>query len=118
MGDAPYEQVREIYRRYWLGSGARVVRDARRQPRRDAAAAGRARPWRTRRTMVVAVAAPAADTDAMAAVIRTALVCAVLACAGCSVAGAPPPQFAAPAMGGGGNDGGNGGGMGGSSGGM
>ena len=60
---------------------------------------------------------PAADTDAMAAIIRTALVCAVLACAGCAVAG-PPPQFAAPVCGGGGNDGGNGGGMGGSSGGM
>jgi hypothetical protein len=55
----------------------------------------------------------------MAAVIRTALLCAVLACAGCSVAGAPPTQFAAPAIGGGGgSDGGNGGGMGGSSGGM
>ena len=69
-------------------------------------------------TLAGAVVVPAADTDAMAAVIRTALVCAVLACAGCSVADAPPTQFAAPAMGGGGNDGGNGGGMGGGSGGM
>ena len=59
-------------------------------------------------------------SNAMAAVIRTALVCAVLACAGCAVAGTPRPQFAAPATGGGGNDGGGGmgGGGGGSSGGM
>ena len=61
--------------------------------------------------------APAvAGTDAMAAVIRTALLCVVLASSGCTVS--PPTQFAAPAMGGGGNDGGNGGGMGGNSGGM
>jgi hypothetical protein len=52
----------------------------------------------------------------MAAVIRTALLCVVLASSGCTVS--PPTQFAAPAMGGGGNDGGNGGGMGGNSGGM
>jgi hypothetical protein len=68
--------------------------------------------------VVPAAVVPEADTDAMAAVVRTVLVCAVLACAGCSVSGAPPTQFAAPAIGGGGSDGGNGGGMGGSSGGM
>jgi hypothetical protein len=62
--------------------------------------------------MVVAVVR-AVDTEAVAAVIRTAVFCGVLACAGCSVAAAPPPQFTSPAMGGGGSDGGNGGGGGG-----
>ena len=48
----------------------------------------------------------AADTDAMSAGIRTALLCLVLACVGCTVAATPVLQFNSPATGGGGNDGG------------
>jgi hypothetical protein len=57
-----------------------------------------------------AVGAAVEATETMAARIRLALFCVVLACAGCAAAGAPPPQFAPPANGGGGNDGGGGGG--------
>ena len=53
----------------------------------------------------------------MSAGIRTALLCLVLACVGCTVAATPVQQFNSPATGGGGNDGGGGGG-GGNAGGM
>ena len=56
--------------------------------------------------------AAVADTDAMSAGIRTALLCLVLACVGCTVAATPGTAIHA-ATGGGGNDGGGGGGMGG-----
>jgi hypothetical protein len=50
----------------------------------------------------------------MLAGIRTALLCLVLVCVGCTVAGTPVRQFNSPATGGGGNEGGGGGGNGGS----
>jgi hypothetical protein len=55
----------------------------------------------------------AVDTEAIRVAVRAVLILLVLACAGCTAASTPSPQFAAPPTGGGNEGGGMGGGSGG-----